>query len=180
MSWYGSLETPVGTVYVGGSGEGVHRIEFARSEEEAARFLERLERDSGSAPVEDAEASRAAVEELRAYFAGERSEFDLPLAPKGTPFQQAVWQALLEIPYGTRATYGAIARRIGRPSGPRAVGMATGRNPISIIVPCHRVVGANGTLTGYGGGLDRKEWLLALESRSSSGAASKAAGASVG
>lgn len=177
MSWYGTLETPVGTVYVGGSVEGVHRIEFARTAEEAEHFLERLERDSGSAPVEDAEASRAAVEELRAYFAGERSEFDLPLAPKGTPFQQAVWRALLEIPYGTRATYGGIARRIGKPSGPRAVGMATGRNPISIIVPCHRVVGANGTLTGYGGGLDRKEWLLALESRSAAGAG---AAASVG
>lgn len=170
MSWYATLESPVGTVYVGGSAEGVHRIEFGRTAEEGARFLERLERDSGSVPVEDAAAAREAVEELRAYFAGERSEFEVPLAPKGTPFQQAVWQALLEIPYGTRATYGAIARRIGKPSGPRAVGMATGRNPISVIVPCHRVVGANGTLTGYGGGLDRKEWLLALEAGSAVGA----------
>ena len=163
MSWYGTIETAVGTVYVGGSAEGVHRIEFARTSAEAARFLDRLERDSGSTPVEDAAASRAAVDELRAYFAGKREAFDLVLAPKGTPFQQAVWRALLEIPYGSTATYGAIARRIGRPSAPRAVGMATGRNPISIIVPCHRVVGSNGTLTGYGGGLDRKEWLLALE-----------------
>jgi methylated-DNA-[protein]-cysteine S-methyltransferase len=148
MSWYGTLKTTVGTVYVGGSAEGVHRIEFADSAEAAARFLERLERDSGSTPVEDAVASREAVEELRAYFAGERQAFDLPLAPKGTPFQQAVWQALLEIPYGATASYGAIARRIGRPSAPRAVGMATGRNPISVIVPCHRVVGSNGSLTG--------------------------------
>ncbi|MEZ4554071.1 MAG: methylated-DNA--[protein]-cysteine S-methyltransferase [Dehalococcoidia bacterium] len=163
MSWYGTLETALGTVYAGGSDEGVHRIEFAQTAEEAARFLERLERDSGSAPVEDAVASREAVEELRGYFAGKRETFDLPLAPKGTPFQQAVWGALLDIPYGETSTYGAVARRIGRPSGPRAVGMAIGRNPISVVVPCHRVVGANGTLTGYGGGLDRKEWLLALE-----------------
>lgn len=180
MSWYGALETPIGTVYAGGSAEGVHRIEFARSDEEAAGFLERLELDSGSAPALDAEAARAAVEELRAYFAGEREAFDLALAPKGTPFQQAVWRALLEIPYGGRMTYGGIARRIGKPSGPRAVGMATGRNPISVVVPCHRVVGADGTLTGYGGGLDRKEWLLALEARSSSRAASKAAAVSAG
>lgn len=163
MSWYATLESPVGAVYVGGSEAGIHRIEFARNDDEAAAFLARLERDSGSPPEHDPEAARPAVEELRAYFAGERSDFDLPLAPKGTPFQQDVWRALLEIPFGATASYGAIARRIGRPSGPRAVGAATGRNPISIIVPCHRVVGASGSLTGYGGGLDRKAWLLAHE-----------------
>ena len=90
----------------------------------------------------------------------------MPLEPVGTTFQQRVWQALREIPYGTTISYGEIARRIGQPRASRAVGLANGRNPISIIVPCHRVIGANGTLTGYGGGLDRKRFLLALESGS--------------
>jgi methylated-DNA-[protein]-cysteine S-methyltransferase len=89
----------------------------------------------------------------------------MPLAPKGTPFQQMVWLALCDIPYGTTTSYGAIARAIGRPSSSRAVGMAIGRNAIGIVVPCHRVVGSTGALTGYGGGLHRKEWLLAHEAR---------------
>lgn len=104
-----------------------------------------------------------AAAQLRDYFAGERTGFDLPLAPEGTPFQRVVWDALLEIPYGETVSYGQLADRIGRPTASRAVGMANGRNPIGIIVPCHRVVGASGGLTGYGGGLDRKQRLLALE-----------------
>lgn len=103
--------------------------------------------------------------QLREYFAGERTAFDLPLHPAGTAFQQRVWQALAQIPYGTTASYGATALTIGAPGAARAVGLANGRNPISIIVPCHRVVGANGSLIGYGGGLDAKRWLLALESQ---------------
>jgi methylated-DNA-[protein]-cysteine S-methyltransferase len=102
-------------------------------------------------------------EQLDAYFAGERQTFDLPLQMTGTPFQKQVWQGLMAIPYGTTISYAELARRIGRPGASRAVGAANGRNPIGIIVPCHRVIGANGTLTGYGGGLDRKEWLLAHE-----------------
>lgn len=98
--------------------------------------------------------------QLAAWFAGERQEFDLPLAPAGTPFQRRVWDALLEIPYGRTTTYGALARRLGDPKAVRAVGLANGRNPIPIIIPCHRVVGADGSLTGYGGGLERKRWLL--------------------
>jgi methylated-DNA-[protein]-cysteine S-methyltransferase len=102
--------------------------------------------------------------QLAAYFAGELTAFDLPLAPSGSPFQLEVWAALRTIPYGETRSYVDIARQIGKPSGSRAVGLANGRNPISIIVPCHRVIGANGSLTGYGGGLDRKRTLLDLES----------------
>jgi methylated-DNA-[protein]-cysteine S-methyltransferase len=101
--------------------------------------------------------------QLGEYFAGERRDFDLPLRPRGTDFQQRVWQALLEIPYGTTRSYGWIAAEIGVPGAARAVGLANGQNPVSIIVPCHRVVGANGSLTGYGGGLPAKQWLLAHE-----------------
>jgi methylated-DNA-[protein]-cysteine S-methyltransferase len=97
------------------------------------------------------------------YLAGERTSFDLPLRMEGTPFQREVWQALTEIPYGETVSYGELARRIGRPDACRAVGLANGRNPISIVVPCHRVIGASGTLTGYGGGLGRKRFLLELE-----------------
>jgi len=105
-----------------------------------------------------------AAEQLAGYFAGERTEFDLPLAPCGTRFQLAVWAELTRIPYGTTVSYGAIAAALGKsPVASRAVGLANGRNPISIIVPCHRVIGADGSLTGYGWGLDRKEWLLRHE-----------------
>lgn len=98
--------------------------------------------------------------QLEEYFRGERTTFDLGLAPSGTDFQRSVWRALTGIPFATTTSYGAIAARIGRPSASRAVGAANGRNPISIVVPCHRVIGSGGDLTGYGGGLDRKRWLL--------------------
>ena len=101
--------------------------------------------------------------QLDEYFAGTRSRFELPLAPVGTPFQRQVWLALEELPYGGRVTYGELARRLGRPQAARAVGAAVGRNPVSIIVPCHRVVGSDGALTGYAGGLERKQALLRLE-----------------
>ena len=103
------------------------------------------------------------VSQLDEYFAGDRQEFDLPLAARGTQFQATVWKALQEIPYGMTVTYGELAQRIGSPRASRAVGLANGRNPISIIVPCHRVIGASGDLTGYGGGIERKRALLALE-----------------
>jgi methylated-DNA-[protein]-cysteine S-methyltransferase len=107
---------------------------------------------------------RSAVEQLREYFAGERTSFDLPLAPDGTEFQQRVWKELREIDYGEVTTYGEIARRLGMTGhGSRAVGLANGRNPIPILIPCHRVVGADGSLTGYGGGVERKQKLLDLE-----------------
>lgn len=104
-------------------------------------------------------------DQLTEYFAGERKEFDLPLRLDGSPFQLQVWNALLEIPYGATTSYGEIARRVGREGAARAVGLANGQNPIAVIVPCHRVIGADGSLTGYGGGLERKQLLLGLEGR---------------
>jgi methylated-DNA-[protein]-cysteine S-methyltransferase len=104
-----------------------------------------------------------ALRQLSEYFAGSRREFDLPLRMHGTDFQKRVWHELTEIPYGQTWSYGELAKRIDNPSASRAVGLANGRNPISILVPCHRVIGADGSLTGYGGGLDRKRWLLAHE-----------------
>jgi methylated-DNA-[protein]-cysteine S-methyltransferase len=101
--------------------------------------------------------------QLGDYFAGRRTEFSLPLGLAGTPFQRRVWAALQEIPYGETISYGELAQQIGRPTAARAVGLANGRNPISIVVPCHRVVGSDGSLTGYGGGLERKQHLLAFE-----------------
>lgn len=113
--------------------------------------------------TEPCEVLDEAERQLREYFIGERTDFDLPLAPVGTPFQLSVWSALQEIPYGQTWTYGQLATRVGNPNASRAVGLANGRNPISVIVPCHRVIGANGKLVGYGGGLDRKQVLLELE-----------------
>jgi methylated-DNA-[protein]-cysteine S-methyltransferase len=105
------------------------------------------------------------AEQLDAYFAGELSTFDLEMKLLGTPFQQRVWTQLCEIPYGETISYGELARRVGNANASRAVGLANGRNPIALIVPCHRVIGANGSLTGYGGGLERKTWLLEHELR---------------
>lgn len=115
--------------------------------------------------VQDADAGPLpeAVRQLKEYFAGSRRGFELPLRLKGTEFQQRVWNALTAIPYGATISYGELAKRIGNPNASRAVGLANGRNPISILVPCHRVIGADGSLTGYGGGLARKQWLLAHE-----------------
>ncbi|WP_018500302.1 methylated-DNA--[protein]-cysteine S-methyltransferase [Parafrankia discariae] len=104
-----------------------------------------------------------AADQLAEYFAGRRTSFDLPLNPTGTDFQRKVWKALCDIPYAETISYGELAHRLGQPGASRAVGLANGRNPISIIVPCHRVIGANGSLTGYGGGLERKRHLLAFE-----------------
>ncbi len=111
----------------------------------------------------DHKPSQAVLDQLNEYFAGERREFDLPLAPRGTPFQLACWNELQRIAYGSTISYSELARRIARPNSVRAVGAANGANPIPIIIPCHRVIGANGTLTGYGGGLHIKRALLALE-----------------
>lgn len=121
-------------------------------------------------PVEESFGSRddtlfgAVEEQLEAYFAGELKDFALPLRLHGTPFQRTVWEALRQIPYGETRTYGELAGALGQPTASRAVGLANGRNPVGIIVPCHRVVGANGSLTGYGGGLERKRQLLDFES----------------
>jgi methylated-DNA-[protein]-cysteine S-methyltransferase len=115
--------------------------------------------------VRDDDALAPAATQLAEYFAGERTRFELALAPHGTPFQQKVWLALRDIPYGRTTTYGAIAADLGQPTASRAVGLANGRNPLAVIVPCHRVIGAGGALTGFGGGLPRKRWLLEHERR---------------
>ncbi len=115
--------------------------------------------------VEDDAVLRSAASQLTAYFEGQLTSFDLPIGLEGTGFQRTVWAGLQDIPYGETISYGELARRIGQPSASRAVGLANGRNPVSIVVPCHRVVGSDGSLTGYGGGLDRKRFLLALEQR---------------
>ena len=114
---------------------------------------------------QDGELFAEVSRQLKQYFDGERTGFDLRLTLEGTPFQRRVWAALQDIPYGQTISYGQLADRIGQPSASRAVGLANGKNPISIIVPCHRVVGADGSLTGYGGGIERKQYLLAHEHR---------------
>lgn len=150
------MHTPVGPLAVGGDTEAVTEIAFVRDgapkEAERARVGAPL-----PAPVE------AAVGQLEEYFRGRRRDFDLPLRLEGTPFQRAVWTFLLTIPYGRAYTYKEVAEAVGKPSAARAVGGAVGKNPISIVVPCHRVVAASGRLGGYGGGLDVKRFLLQLE-----------------
>lgn len=121
-------------------------------------FREPLLDSSGAVPAH-------VVAQVTEYFSGKRQTFDLELAPRGTPFQLAVWNALLAIPYGDTISYAELARRIGKPAAIRAVGSANGANPIPVIIPCHRVIGSNGSLTGYGGGIERKQWLLAHEGR---------------
>jgi len=125
--------------------------------------VQRYADDVGDTDAGDSVVLKEAERQLAEYFAGERTEFDLPLAAAGTPFQRRVWSALCDIPYGETISYGELARRIGQPTASRAVGLANGRNPISIVVPCHRVIGSSGKLIGYGGGLDRKQKLLELE-----------------
>jgi methylated-DNA-[protein]-cysteine S-methyltransferase len=148
------VDSPVGPLTLVGSDLGLTGLYMERQRHRPA------EESFGPA---DAGPFGAAAEQLAAYFSGELDTFDLPLDPLGTPFQRTVWAALREIPYGETVSYGELAERIGRPSAARAVGLANGRNPIGIIVPCHRVVGAGGGLTGYGGGLERKRFLLDFE-----------------
>ena len=144
------VDSPLGELQLVGDGRGLTRLEMSpRSAPAGARH--------------DPEAFEDTEAQLDAYFAGELTEFDVPLAPAGSGFQLAVWAALTRIPYGETASYGEIAVEVGRPDAVRAVGSTNGRNPIAVIIPCHRVIGADGTLVGYGGGLPRKRLLLELE-----------------
>jgi methylated-DNA-[protein]-cysteine S-methyltransferase len=152
MTWYTEFESPIGPLLLTSNGEALTRL-FMNPYAPRPEWV----RDAGVAPF------RETRRQLTAYFAGELQEFDLPLAGAGTAFQQQVWSELCRIPYGDTRSYGEMARRVGQPGAARAVGLANGRNPISIIVPCHRVIGANGKLVGYGGGLDRKVALLSFE-----------------
>ncbi len=129
----------------------------------AAGALESIHFGAKRGGSRDDKQCAAVVRQLEEYFRGERRDFDLLLAPRGTVFQLAVWRELQRIPYGTTISYAELARRIGRPAAVRAAGAANGANPIPIVIPCHRVIGADGTLTGYGGGIDKKRALLALE-----------------
>jgi methylated-DNA-[protein]-cysteine S-methyltransferase len=154
---YCAVSTPVGRLLLAGDRDGLRQISF----------------QNGFRPVEPApdwrrteEPFAEALAQLDAYFAGKLRRFDLPLAAQGTPFQREVWSALTTIPYGDTVSYRELARRVGRPLASRAVGAANGRNPIPIVIPCHRVIGADGSLTGFGGGLEIKRRLLALECRS--------------
>jgi methylated-DNA-[protein]-cysteine S-methyltransferase len=160
--WHAAVDTPVGRLYVvarepleAAVGEAIVAVRFDDPGPDAGDPAPR-----GSAPPVLVEALR----QLAAYFGGARTTFDLPLAAQGTSFQKRVWAELARIPFGATSTYGGVARTIGDPAAVRAVGAANGANPIAIVVPCHRVVGASGRLVGYGGGLARKRWLLAHES----------------
>jgi len=155
--WW-AVDTPVGRMVLAGNDESLHGLHLP-DDPAAASFLEQGTPEGRPGSVAKAE------EQLEAYFAGELTDFDLPLDPQGTPWQTKVWWALAEIPFGETRSYGDIARRVGNPKASRAVGMANNRNPIALIIPCHRVIGADGSLTGYGGGLPLKERLLAHERR---------------
>lgn len=168
MAYFEVLDTPVGPLFVGGSDDGVHVIKFVDQRESEAALVSEVEAAADEPATRGGPASDEVVRQLEEYFAGTRSEFDLPLSPRGTPFQLKVWMALRSIPPGETTSYGAMAELIGKPTASRAVGAANGKNPISIVVPCHRVIGANGTLTGYGGGLKRKAWLLNHETSAGS------------
>ena len=154
LTRYRTIDSPVGLLTLAGQGDCLTNLVIegaAHPPSDRGRWRE----DAGALPD--------VVAQLAAYFAGERTGFDVALCPAGTSFQRRVWDALSEIPYGETRSYGEIARRIGQPGAARAVGLANGRNPIAVIVPCHRVIGANGALTGYAGGLQAKRALLDLE-----------------
>ena len=151
MIFHCQMNTPIGPMTLTKEGDAL-----------TAAYLENLV--PAIEGTRDPKAFADETRQLEEYFAGERTRFDLHLAPRGTPFQESVWKALVTIPFGRTASYGEIARKVGRPDASRAVGAANGKNPIAIIVPCHRIIGASGALVGYAGGLPRKKWLLAHES----------------
>ena len=153
---FDSFESPLGTLVVATDGAGLTGVWF-----DGQRHQPPIGPDWQRRP--ELPILRRAAAELAEYFAGERTRFDLALAPRGTPFQRAVWDAIVTVPYGRTIAYRELAARAGRPESARAAGAATGRNPLSIIIPCHRIVGADGALTGYAGGLARKRALLDRE-----------------
>ena len=157
MIWYRKTETPLGPVILTTDGQALTGLYF-----EGQKHFSGIRsdwRESPNSPIFD-----AACRQLAEYFSGHRAGFDLPVAPQGTEFQQAVWQALQAVGFGERLNYSDLARKVGRPQAVRAVGAAVGRNPISVLIPCHRIVGKGDRLTGYAGGLARKAALLKLES----------------
>jgi methylated-DNA-[protein]-cysteine S-methyltransferase len=174
MTRTGMVETPIGTIRVDVEDSAVVAIHLPERPRDGSRLAsanrergsQTSNADLGSRGASGDEAVLAeACRQLSEYFDGKRTAFELPLRPAGTPFQQAVWEALRAIPAGETRSYADIARAVGRPSAVRAVGAANGANPIAIVVPCHRVIGSSGALTGYAGGLPTKKWLLAFEGR---------------
>jgi len=155
--YYDYLQSPIGSLLLAGDGEFL--VELGFPDGKAARHHQ-------AEWIQESEPFIECKRQLQEYFAGELREFDIPLAPRGTEFQLQVWEALRSIPYGETISYGELARRIGRPTASRAVGAANGRNPIPVIIPCHRVIGSSGSLVGFGGGLPTKQHLLALEQES--------------
>jgi len=155
---YSFIDSPIGPLLLTGDGESLQGLHFSTGKK--ARGADPRWRRSD-------DTFRDVRLQIREYFGGERKTFDVPLAPQGTDFQISVWQALAKIPYGETCAYADIAKGIGNPKAVRAVGSANGNNPIAIIVPCHRVIGSDGNLTGFGGGLDSKRYLLELEARNS-------------
>ncbi|HWY96869.1 MAG TPA: methylated-DNA--[protein]-cysteine S-methyltransferase [Steroidobacteraceae bacterium] len=155
MNAFSYFESPIGRLLLTSDGTALTGLYMEPSRK--AQCTDGWIEDVSVAPLS------ATVRQLTEYFEGTRREFDLPLRLQGTAFQQRVWRQLTEIPYGQTWSYGQLATRIDKPSASRAVGLANGRNPISILVPCHRVIGADGSLTGYGGGIERKRWLLVHE-----------------
>ncbi|HET7359848.1 MAG TPA: methylated-DNA--[protein]-cysteine S-methyltransferase [Rhodanobacteraceae bacterium] len=160
--YYDYCDTPIGPLLLVADAGGLTQVDLPHARHPTAPAADW---------VRDARRMAGVRRQFDAYFAGELTAFELPLHPHGTPFQQAVWRGLMTIPYATTASYGELARRIRRPRAVRAVGAANGANPLAIIVPCHRVIGSNGTLTGYGGGLPAKQWLLDHERRHAPAAA---------
>lgn len=154
--YYDYLETPIGRLLLVGDGDALVDIDLPHA---------RNPLQIGADWQHDGTSLAGGKQQLGEYFDGQRADFEVPLAPRGTAFQLAVWQALRDIPYASTISYGELARRIGNPNASRAVGMANGANPLSIIVPCHRVIGSNGDMTGYGGGVETKRFLLDLERR---------------
>ncbi|MEZ4521416.1 MAG: methylated-DNA--[protein]-cysteine S-methyltransferase [Thermomicrobiales bacterium] len=159
--WWSTLPTPYGDLGFASSSQGLLTLLFPNAIEDRDRVIARLA--PGSRIKAGDEENAVPVRQVREYLAGERKVFDMPLDQRGTAFQRDVWNAVFAIPWGETTTYGEIARRIGRPDAVRAVGAANGANPIPIIVPCHRVIGSDGSLTGFGGGLPLKRQLLSLE-----------------
>ena len=159
--FYEQLESPVGPITIAGSMDKLHALEFTDSLE---RVRQSLEARFGEVELENKPGFGGFRAPIDSYFAGERAALDsLPVETGGTDFQRTVWQGLRDIPAGRTSSYGELAARLGKPSASRAVGLANSKNPIALVVPCHRVIGANGDLTGYAGGLDRKQWLLRHE-----------------
>jgi methylated-DNA-[protein]-cysteine S-methyltransferase len=156
---YVYFDSPIGPLLIAGDAHAIAQILFAKDGKPVRPEVGWIE--SAAGPVGEA------IRQLREYFAGRRREFDLPLSPQGTEFQKSVWRRLQEIPYGATISYGELAKRVGNANASRAVGAANGKNPLPIVVPCHRVIGANGKLVGFGGGLPVKQALLEIEAQAS-------------